>query len=123
MEQSTRSSRVVRFGVYELDLLSGELHKQGLKVKLQEQPFQVLAKLLEHPGRVVTREELRQRTEELKRRADELQKIANDLSQQAQVKGRELVDEAKRQWDKSGVGQRPAETGARSGEGGHSAKS
>ena len=71
----------------------------------------------------VTREELRQRTEELKRRADELQKIANDLSQQAQVKGRELVDEAKRQWDKSGVGQRPAETGARSGEGGHSAKS
>ena len=70
----------------------------------------------------LTREELRVRSEELKRRADELQKIANDLSQQAQVKGRELVDEAKRQWDRSGVGQR-SETGARSGEGGPSAKS
>jgi gas vesicle protein len=70
----------------------------------------------------LTREELRVRSEELKRRADELQKIANDLSQQAQVKGRELVDEAKRQWDRSGVGQRSAESGARSGEGGPSAK-
>ena len=70
----------------------------------------------------VTREELRVRSDELKRRADELQKVANDLSQQAQVKGRELVDEAKRQWDRSGVGQR-SESGARSGEGGPSAKS
>ena len=72
----------------------------------------------------LTREELRVRSEELKRRADELQKIANDLSQQAQVKGRELVDEAKRQWDKSGVGQqRSTETGARSAQGGPTAKS
>jgi len=47
-----------RFGVFELDLRAGELHKQGLKVRLQEQPFQVLAMLLEHPGEVVTREEL-----------------------------------------------------------------
>ena len=70
----------------------------------------------------LTREELRVRSEELKRRADELQKIANDLSQQAQVKGRELVDEAKRQWDRSAVGQR-AETSVRSSEGGPSAKS
>jgi gas vesicle protein len=70
----------------------------------------------------VTRDELRMRSDELKRRGDELQKIANDLSQQAQVKGRELVDEAKRQWDRSGVGQR-SESGARSGEGGPSAKS
>ena len=52
----------------------------------------------------VTREELRVRSDDLKRRADELQKIANDLSQQAQVKGRELVGEAKRQWDKSSAG-------------------
>jgi gas vesicle protein len=71
----------------------------------------------------ITREELRVRSEELKRRADELQKIANDLSQQAQVKGRELVDEAKRQWDRSGVGQRSAEAVGRSGEGGPAAKS
>lgn len=71
----------------------------------------------------VTREELRARSEELKRRADELQKIANDLSEQAQVKGRELVDEAKRQWEKSSVGQRSRESTARSGEGGPTAKS
>jgi gas vesicle protein len=50
----------------------------------------------------ITREELRQRTEELKSRADELQRIAQDLSAQAQVKGRELADEAKRQWDRAG---------------------
>jgi gas vesicle protein len=71
----------------------------------------------------VTREELRVRSEELKRRGDELQKIANDLSQQAQVKGRELVDEAKRQWDRSGVGQRSSESIGRSTEGGPTAKS
>ena len=50
----------------------------------------------------ITREELRQRTDELRRRADELQRIAQDLSAQAQVKGRELADEAKRQWQKAG---------------------
>jgi Tol biopolymer transport system component/DNA-binding winged helix-turn-helix (wHTH) protein len=50
-----------RFGVFELDLRAGELRRQGAKVKLQEQPFQVLAQLLEKPGEVVTREELRSR--------------------------------------------------------------
>ena len=50
----------IRFGVYELDLRNGELRKQGVKVKLQEQPFQILRILLEHPGEVVTREELQQ---------------------------------------------------------------
>jgi TolB-like protein/DNA-binding winged helix-turn-helix (wHTH) protein len=49
------------FGVFELDPDTGELRKQGLKVRLQEQPFQILQILLEHPGKVVTREELRQR--------------------------------------------------------------
>jgi gas vesicle protein len=53
----------------------------------------------------LTREELKARSEEFKRRADELQRIAQDLSAQAQVKGRELADEAKRQLDR--VGQRP----------------
>src|SRR2546426_12626919 len=48
----------VRFGVFELDLRAGELRKHGLRVRLQEQPFQVLAMLLEHPGEVVTREEV-----------------------------------------------------------------
>ena len=51
----------VRFGVFELDLRAGELRKQGLKIKLQEKPFQVLALLLERPGEVVTREELQKR--------------------------------------------------------------
>jgi adenylate cyclase len=51
----------VRFGVFELDTESGELRKQGVKVKLQDQPFQILQVLLEQPGRVVTREELQRR--------------------------------------------------------------
>jgi TolB-like protein len=51
----------IRFGAFELEPESGELRKQGLKVRLQEQPFQILQILLEHPGKVVTREELQQR--------------------------------------------------------------
>jgi TolB-like protein/DNA-binding winged helix-turn-helix (wHTH) protein len=51
----------IRFGVFELDPQSGELRKQGAKIRLQEQPFQILQILLEHQGKVVTREELRQR--------------------------------------------------------------
>jgi TolB-like protein/DNA-binding winged helix-turn-helix (wHTH) protein/Flp pilus assembly protein TadD len=52
---------VVRFGAFEADLSSGEVHKHGHKIKLQEQPFQVLVMLLERPGKVITREELRTR--------------------------------------------------------------
>jgi len=58
MAASTPSERV-RFGVFEADLRSGELRKQGVKIKLHHQPFQVLTMLLEHPGEVVTREELK----------------------------------------------------------------
>ena len=54
------NSRVARFGVFELDLSAGELRKSGIKLRLQGQPFQVLALLLEHAGEVVTREELQQ---------------------------------------------------------------
>ena len=61
MEQASQPERVVRFGAFEINLLSGELRKQGVKIKLQEQPFRVLVMLLEHPGEVVTREELRTR--------------------------------------------------------------
>ncbi len=53
--------RKVRFGAFEVDLHSGELHKQGIKIKLHDQPFQVLAMLLEHPGDLVTREHLHQK--------------------------------------------------------------
>ena len=58
MEEVANSARIVRFGAFEVDLRAGELRKNGLKIKLQEQPFQVLAMLLRHPGEVVTREEL-----------------------------------------------------------------
>ena len=51
----------IRFGVFEVDLRTGELRKQGVKIKLQDQPLQLLQILLERPGEVVTREELRQR--------------------------------------------------------------
>jgi cholera toxin transcriptional activator len=53
--------RIARFGVFELDLAAGELRKNGAKLRLQEQPFQVLALLLGRAGEVVTREELREK--------------------------------------------------------------
>jgi TolB-like protein/DNA-binding winged helix-turn-helix (wHTH) protein/Flp pilus assembly protein TadD len=51
----------LRFGVFELDPRAGELRKHGVRIRLQEQPFQVLATLLEHPGEIVTREELQKK--------------------------------------------------------------
>jgi len=50
-----------RFGVFEVELRAGELRQHGIKIKLQEQPFQTLALLLERSGDVVTRDELRSR--------------------------------------------------------------
>jgi DNA-binding winged helix-turn-helix (wHTH) protein len=61
MESSGQKAAVLKFGAYEADLRSGELRKHGLRIKIQEKPFQILALLLERPGEVVTREELRQR--------------------------------------------------------------
>jgi DNA-binding winged helix-turn-helix (wHTH) protein len=55
------SGKIARFGVFELDLAAGELRKNGARLRLQEQPFQVLALLLERAGDVVTRGELRQK--------------------------------------------------------------
>lgn len=52
---------VIRFGIFEVDLRAGQLRRNGLKARLQEQPFQVLATLLERPGEVVTREDLHAR--------------------------------------------------------------
>jgi serine/threonine protein kinase/Tol biopolymer transport system component len=53
--------RVIRFGAFELDVRAGELRKHGVKIRLQEQPFQVLLALLERPGEVVLREEIRKK--------------------------------------------------------------
>ena len=61
MPNPTPSSIPIRFGVFELDPRSGELRKNGVKLRLQEQPLQVLLMLLERPGDVVTREELQER--------------------------------------------------------------
>src|SRR6202051_3066026 len=55
------NSHTRRFGVFELDLRAAELRRSGMKVKLQGQPFQVLSLLLEKPGEVVGREEMRKR--------------------------------------------------------------
>jgi DNA-binding winged helix-turn-helix (wHTH) protein len=57
----TVRSAKLRFGLFEVDLESGELRKEGVKIRLQEQPFQVLGALLEQPREVVTREELQKR--------------------------------------------------------------
>jgi Tol biopolymer transport system component/DNA-binding winged helix-turn-helix (wHTH) protein len=61
MTGADHSSPVIRFGIFEVNLQSGELRKSGLKLKLTGQPFQVLTILLERPGEVVPREELQKR--------------------------------------------------------------
>ena len=58
---SSSEARLLRFSVFEVDLAAGELRKNGARIRLQEQPFQVLATLLEHAGQVVTRDDLRQK--------------------------------------------------------------
>src|SRR5947207_13652601 len=61
MRQANDPSGRLRFGVFEVDLRTGELPKRGLRIRLQEQTFQVLALLLEKPRELVTREELRKK--------------------------------------------------------------
>jgi TolB-like protein/DNA-binding winged helix-turn-helix (wHTH) protein/Tfp pilus assembly protein PilF len=56
-----RHTSVVRFGTYEVSLQSGEVRKAGVRIKVQQQPMKLLGMLLERPGEVVTREELRRR--------------------------------------------------------------
>ena len=61
MKDSASSPKFVQFGLYEVNLRTSELRKQGRKIKLQEQPCRILGILLEQPGEVVTREDLRKR--------------------------------------------------------------
>ena len=61
MQDSDLSLRRARFQDFEVDFRAGELRRQGHRIRLQEKPFQVLAALLEHPGEVVTREQLREK--------------------------------------------------------------
>src|SRR5450631_3778348 len=59
--EATDRTRRVRFDAFDVDMRSGEVRKHGIRLKLHRQPFQVLSLLLEHPGDLVTREELRQK--------------------------------------------------------------
>src|ERR1700729_1553986 len=59
--ESLPPNSVVRFGTYEVSLQSGEVRKAGLRIRVQQQPMKLLEILLEHPGEIVTREELRGR--------------------------------------------------------------
>jgi TolB-like protein/DNA-binding winged helix-turn-helix (wHTH) protein len=59
--ESLQPNSVVRFGIFEVSLQSGEVRKAGLRIRVQQQPMKLLEVLLEHPGEVVTREELRSR--------------------------------------------------------------
>jgi len=61
MPTATEPKRALRFGVHEVDLSTGELRRSGVKVSLQDQPFRVLAALIERPGELITRDELRAR--------------------------------------------------------------
>jgi len=61
MPAPASSTDLVQFGVFELDLQNAQLRKSGVKVKLQDQPLKILQALLENPGQIVTREELRSR--------------------------------------------------------------
>jgi TolB-like protein/DNA-binding winged helix-turn-helix (wHTH) protein len=61
MQHTSHASKIIRCGVFEIDLKVFELRKHGLRLKLAEQPFQILAILLEQPGEVITRDELRER--------------------------------------------------------------
>ena len=59
---SSPARKILRFAVFEVDLAAGELRKNGTRIRLQEQPFQILVYLLDRAGEVVTREELRLNT-------------------------------------------------------------
>src|SRR5580700_11693614 len=60
-QASNPPPRLIRFGIFEADLTAGELRRGGSRIRLQEQPFQILAMLLERPGEIITREDLRSR--------------------------------------------------------------
>jgi DNA-binding winged helix-turn-helix (wHTH) protein len=61
MPQSSSAGKILHFGVFAVDLAAGELRKRGSRIRLQEQPFQILVCLLDRTGELVTREELRQK--------------------------------------------------------------
>src|ERR1041384_2478340 len=61
MSPEIKERRICRFGLYEVDLDAGILKRHGIPLKLQDQPFRILSILLQHPGEIISREELRNR--------------------------------------------------------------
>src|ERR1043165_4251338 len=61
MSPEIKERRICRFGRYEVDLDAGILKRHGIPLKLQDQPFRILSILLQHPGEIISREELRNR--------------------------------------------------------------
>jgi len=61
VKPSSSVPQALRFGVFELDPRAGELRKKGMKIRLQGQPVEILAMLLERPGETITREELKKK--------------------------------------------------------------
>jgi DNA-binding winged helix-turn-helix (wHTH) protein len=61
IKPGARPARIIRFGPFELDVRAAELRKHGIKIRLQEQSFQILVMLLDSPGEVVLRDEIRRR--------------------------------------------------------------
>src|SRR2546423_7275432 len=59
--RTSRGSRIICFGGFELDARAGELRRDGERIRLQEQPFRILLMLLERPGEIVLRDEIRRR--------------------------------------------------------------
>jgi cholera toxin transcriptional activator len=61
MQEPAKGTRFARFGAFEVNFAAGELRKHGIRLKVQEQPLQVLELLLARPGELVTREEIQQK--------------------------------------------------------------
>jgi len=61
MQEPAKGTQFARFGAFEVNLAAGELRKHGIRLKVQEQPFQVLQLLLARPGELVTRETIQQK--------------------------------------------------------------
>ena len=61
MQAAVTPRQVFRFGLFEADVTSNTPRRSGVRVKIQDQPFRVLAMLLERPGEIITRDELRQK--------------------------------------------------------------
>ncbi len=91
MPDATQTPAVRRFGTFEINLQSGELRKNGMRLRLSGQPFQVLAILVERPGEVVTREELHSKLWPVDTFVDQLRSLRQLRSRKSAPRMRPLV--------------------------------